>query len=84
MSKICQITGKKAMVGNNVSHSNKKTKRKFNVNLFNKKFYWVEQDCWVSLTISAAGLRTINKIGLSAALNSAAEKGYVKDLKVVY
>ena len=84
MSKICQITGKKAMVGNNVSHSNKKTKRKFNVNLFTKKFYWVEQDCWVSLTISAAGLRTINKVGLSAALNSAADKGYVKDLKVVY
>lgn len=84
MSKICQITGKKAMVGNNVSHSNKKTKRKFNVNLFTKKFYWVEQDCWVSLTISAAGLRTINKVGLSAALNGAAEKGYVKDLKVVY
>lgn len=86
MSKICQITGKKAMVGNNVSHSNKKTKRKFNVNLFNKKFYFVEQDCWLSLTISAAGLRTINKVGLSAALDKAVEKGYVevKDLKIIY
>ena len=61
MSKICQITGKRAMVGNNVSHSKRRTKRKFNVNLFTKKFYWVEQDCWVSLNISAAGLRTINK-----------------------
>ena len=56
MSKICQITGKKAMVGNNVSHSKRRTKRKFDVNLFTKKFYWVEQDCWVSLNISAADL----------------------------
>jgi len=78
MSKICEITGKKAMVGNNVSHSNKKTKRKFNVNLFRKKFYWVEEDCWISLNISAAGLRTINKIGLDAALKRAAESGYLK------
>ena len=44
MAKICQITGKKAMVGNNVAHSNKKTKRTFDVNLFRKKFYWVEED----------------------------------------
>jgi large subunit ribosomal protein L28 len=77
MSKICQITGKKAMVGNNVSHSNKRTKRKFNVNLFTKKFYWVEQDAWISLNISAAGLRTINKKGLDAAIKSAAEKGFL-------
>ncbi len=62
MSKICQITGKKAIVGNNVSHSKRRTKRKFNVNLFTKKFYWVEQGVWISLTISAAGLRTINKL----------------------
>ena len=75
MSRICQITGKKAMVGNNVSHSNKKTKRKFNVNLFRKKFYWVEEDCWVSLNVSAAGLRLINKIGLDAALKKAAGDG---------
>jgi len=77
MSKICQITGKKAIVGNNVSHSNAKTKRKFNVNLFTKKFYWVEQDAWVSLSISAAGLRVINKIGLDAAIKRAADKGYL-------
>lgn len=77
MSKICQITGKKAMVGNNVSHSNRKTKRTFDVNLFRKKFYWVEEDCWISLNISAAGLRTINKIGLDAALKKAAEAGYL-------
>jgi large subunit ribosomal protein L28 len=77
MSKICQITGKKAMVGNNVAHSNKRTKRKFNVNLFSKKFYWVEQDCWINLNISAAGLRLINKIGLDAAVKSAVSKGYL-------
>jgi large subunit ribosomal protein L28 len=76
MSKICQITGKKAMVGNNVAHSNKRTKRKFNVNLFSKKFYWVEQDCWINLNISAAGLRLINKIGLDAAIKAAVGKGY--------
>lgn len=81
MSKICQITGKKAMTGNNVSHSKRRTKRRFNVNLFNKKFYWVEQDTWISLTISAAGLRTINKMGLDAAIKYAAEKGYLTEIK---
>jgi large subunit ribosomal protein L28 len=77
MSKICQISGKKAMTGNNVSHSNLKTKRKFNVNLFTKKFYWVEQDQWIRLNVSANGLRTINKIGLDAAIKKAADKGYI-------
>ncbi|WP_329903998.1 50S ribosomal protein L28 [Porphyromonas pogonae] len=77
MSKICQITGKKAMVGNNVSHSKKRTKRTFDVNLFIKKFYWPEQDCWIQLKVSAAGLRLINKIGLDAAIKRAAEKGYL-------
>ncbi|MDD2474679.1 MAG: 50S ribosomal protein L28 [Dysgonamonadaceae bacterium] len=77
MAKICQITGKRAMVGNNVSHSNAKTKRKFNVNLFNRKLYWEEEECWISLKVSAAGLRTINKIGLDAALKKAADKGYL-------
>ena len=62
MSKICQITGKKAMHGNNVSHSKRRTKRVFDVNLFTKKFYWVEEDCWISLNISAAGLRLISML----------------------
>ncbi|MDE6326673.1 MAG: 50S ribosomal protein L28, partial [Duncaniella sp.] len=75
MSKVCQITGKKAMVGNNVSHSKRRTKRKFNVNLFTKKFFWVEEQAWIVLTISAAGLRTINKKGLDAAIKDAAQKG---------
>ncbi len=81
MSKICQITGKKAMVGNNVSHSKRRTKRKFDVNLFNKKFFWVEEQVWITLTISAAGLRTINKKGLDAAIKEAAAKGYITEIK---
>lgn len=81
MSKVCQITGKKAMVGNNVSHSKRRTKRKFNVNLFSKKFFWVEEQAWIVLTISAAGLRTINKKGLDAAIKEAAQKGYLTEIK---
>ena len=65
------------MTGNNVSHSKRRTKRVFDVNLFTRKFYWVEQDCWISLKVSAAGLRTINKIGLNAAIKKAAVKGYL-------
>ena len=85
MSKICMITGKKAMVGNNVSHSKHRTKRTFDVNLFNKKFYYVEEQCWISLKISAAGLRLINKLGLDAALKQAVAKGHVDwtDIKVI-
>ncbi len=81
MSKICQITGKKAIVGNNVSHSKRRTKRKFNVNLFRKKFFWVEEQMWIQLTLSAAGLRTINKKGLDAAIKEAAQKGYLTEIK---
>ena len=85
MSKVCQITGKKAQIGNNVSHSKHRTKRSFDVNLFTKKFYYVEEDCWIQLKISAAGLRLINKVGLDAALNQAVAKGFVdwKDIKVI-
>ena len=85
MSKICQITGKKAMVGNNVSHSLRRTKRLFNVNLLTKKFYYVEEDCWIVLKVSAAGLRIINRIGLDAALKQAVAKGYCawKDIQVI-
>lgn len=75
MSKICEITGKKASVGNNVSHSKRRTKRKFNVNLHRKKFYWPEQDMWIELVVSAHALRTINKIGLNAALKRAEAEG---------
>ncbi len=78
MSRVCQITGKKAMGGNNVSHSKRRTKRKFDVNLFKKKFYLPDEDRWVQLTVSAAGIRTINKNGLNAALKQAQGKGFVE------
>jgi large subunit ribosomal protein L28 len=77
MSRVCQITGKKALVGNNVSHSKRRTKRTFDVNLFKKKFYLPDENRWVQLTVSAAGIRTINKNGVKAALKSAVEKGYI-------
>jgi len=85
MSKVCQITRKQAQIGSNVSHSKAHTKRSFDVNLFSKKFYYVEEDCWIQLKISAAGLRMINKVGLDAALKQAVAKGYVdwKDIKVI-
>ncbi len=83
--RVCQITGKKSMIGNNVSHSLRRTKRTFNVNLFTKKFYYVEEDCWIVLKVSAAGLRIINRIGLDAALKQAVAKGYTewKDIEVI-
>lgn len=77
MSKICQITGKKALVGNNVSHSKRRTKRTFDVNLFRKKFFLPEEDRWITLRVSAAGLRTINKKGLLTALKDAQTNGYI-------
>ena len=78
MSQVCEITGKAAMVGNNVSHSKRRTKRKFKPNLFVKKFYLVSEDRWIDLKVSAAGLRTINKNGLEQALKDAQAKGYIK------
>ena len=66
MSRVCQITGKKAMGGNNVSHSKRRVKRTFSINLFKRNFYWPEEDRWIRLNVSAAGLRLINKKGLSA------------------
>jgi len=77
MSKICQVTGKKAMVGNNVSHSKRRTKRKFYPNLFDKKYYLPEEERWISLKISAAGIRLISKKGLLTVLKEAKEKGYM-------
>ncbi len=76
MSRICEITGKKAITGNWVSHSNKKTKRKFNVNLQTKKFFIPEEDKWVTLRLSTSGLRLINKKGVLACLQDAREKGF--------
>jgi large subunit ribosomal protein L28 len=77
MSKVCQVTGKKAMNGNNVSHSKRRTKRKFYPNLFEKKYYLPEEKRWIKLKISAAGIRLINKKGVENALKEAKEKGYI-------
>jgi large subunit ribosomal protein L28 len=78
MSRVCEITGKKMMVGNNVSHSNKKTKRRFYPNLFKKRFFLEEENRWVSLKVSAAGMRVIDKKGLKTALKEAVEDGHIK------
>ncbi len=77
MARVCQITGKKAMVGNNVAHSNLKTKRRFNVNLMKKRFFDEETQQWITLRVSAKGIRTITKKGLAAALKEARQKGYI-------
>ncbi|WP_296381943.1 50S ribosomal protein L28 [Winogradskyella sp.] len=78
MSRVCELTGKKAMVGNNVSHAMNKTKRKFDANLIKKRFYIPEEDKWVTLKVSTSALKTINKIGISAMLKEAREKGFYK------
>jgi large subunit ribosomal protein L28 len=75
MSKICQLTGKKAMTGNHVSFSNRKTKRRFNPNLVTKKFYIPEEDAWISIRLSTSALKTINKIGITEALRRIDKKG---------
>lgn len=75
MSRVCELTGKKAMVGNHVSFSNKKNKRKFNINLTKKRFYIPEEDKWITLKVSTSALKTINKKGISAVLKEARESG---------
>ncbi|MCG2611097.1 50S ribosomal protein L28 [Flavobacterium sp. SM15] len=78
MSRVCELTGKRAMVGNNVSHAMNKTKRKFSVNLVKKRFYIPEEDRWVTLKISTSALKTINKNGIAAVLKQAKANGLVK------
>lgn len=75
--KICQITGKRALVGNNVSHSNKKSKRVFNPNLKTKRFFLEEEGRWVTLKVSASGIRKINKVGLAAAMKESSSLGKI-------
>jgi len=77
MSRICQVTGKKVMSGNNVSHSKRRTKRKFYPNLFVKRFFLEDENRWVTLKISAAGMKNINKNGLRSVLKGAREKGLI-------
>lgn len=78
MSKVCEITGKKAMFGNNVSFSINKTRRRFDVNLAKKRFYIPEEDRWITLRVSSRALKSINKKGISAVLKEARQKGILK------
>tara|TARA_R110000737_G_scaffold353264_1_gene403659 strand:- start:1195 stop:1518 length:324 start_codon:yes stop_codon:yes gene_type:complete len=77
MARVCQITGKSTRVGNNVSHANNKTKRKFYPNLHTKRFFIPEENLWITLKVSSTALRTINKNGISAVLKKARAKGNV-------
>jgi large subunit ribosomal protein L28 len=78
MARMCEITGKTMMIGHNVSHSNIKTKRRFNVNLQTKRFYIPEEKKWITLKVSTSGLRTIDKKGVYAAIKEAREKGFLQ------
>jgi large subunit ribosomal protein L28 len=75
MSRICQLTGKKAMGGNNVSFSNTKTRRQFKVNLKRKRFFIPETSEWITLRVSTSALKNINKKGISACLKEAKDNG---------
>lgn len=71
MSKVCEITGKRPITGNNVSHALNRTRRRFLPNLQKKRFYIPEEDKWITLKVSTSAIRTINKIGIKAALKRA-------------
>lgn len=77
MSRICDLTGKRPLVGNKVSHSNRKTKRRFYPNLKLKKFYVPEMGEWITLKVSTSALKTINKKGISACIKQVMKKGHI-------
>ncbi|MFM1828580.1 MAG: hypothetical protein RLZZ605_1280 [Bacteroidota bacterium] len=75
MARVCQVTGKKPIIGNKVSFSNRKTKRRFLPNLQTKRFFLVEEDRWVTLKLTADAIRTINKNGLYNVVKELRAKG---------
>ncbi|GAB5551496.1 MAG: 50S ribosomal protein L28 [Saprospiraceae bacterium] len=75
MSKVCQLTGKRPITGNNVSHSKRRTKRRFLPNLQRKRFYVPETEEWITLRLSTSAIRTINKLGVYAYLKKLERKG---------
>ena len=77
MSRVCQVTGKKPMKGNLVSHANNKTKRTFLPNLHYRRFWVESENRWISLRVSANGLRTIDKNGIDAVLKELRAKGEI-------
>ena len=78
MSKVCQISGKKVMFGNNVSKALNRTRRRFDANIIRKRFFVPEEDKWITLNVSTAVLKTINKKGISVVLKEAKKKGNFK------
>lgn len=77
MAKVCQITGRKRMIGNNVAHSKLRTKRVFDLNLKTKKFWSESEQRFITLKVTAKGMRTIEKNGLDACIKDAQKKGYI-------
>lgn len=75
MSRVCAVTGKKPVTGNRVSHSNIKTKRRFLPNLQTKRFYYAEEDRWITLKLSTQAIRTINKNGLAQVIKDMRAEG---------
>ena len=75
MARVCQVTGKVPVTGNNVSHSNIKSKRRFLPNLQKKRFFLVEEDKWITLKVSTDAIRTINKKGLYSVVKELRAKG---------
>ncbi len=78
MSKVCEITGKRTIAGNKVSHSNHKSKRTFQPNIHVKRYFVEGEKKWITLRVTTSGMRTINKIGLAAAIKKAKAKGYIQ------
>ncbi|MFZ4474758.1 MAG: 50S ribosomal protein L28 [Saprospiraceae bacterium] len=77
MPKVCDLTGKKPITGNHVSHSNRKTKRRFLPNLQTKKFFMPETGEWITLKVSASAIRTISKLGLYSYIKKLEKKGEI-------
>ena len=75
MSRVCQVTGKKPMSGNNVSHANNKSKRRFLPNLHERRFWVASENRWVKLRVSTKGLRTIDKLGIDQVLADVRSRG---------
>ena len=75
MARVCQVTGKKPMVGHSVSHSNIKTKRRCLPNLQTKRFYFAEEERWITLKVSTDAIRTINKNGLATVVKELRAQG---------
>ncbi len=75
MARVCQVTGKRPITGNKVSHSNIKTKRRFLPNLQSKRFFFVEEDRWITLKVSSEAIRTINKNGLASVIKKMRAEG---------